>query len=70
MIIGEPLDNKNTFNFYIGLEFYQAWTMNRRDFNFDTMECDDTERNDYLFGIRAGWILPIYQKEPNKYYYY
>ncbi len=64
------LDNKNTFNFYIGLEFYQAWTMNRRDFNFDTMECDDTERNDYLFGIRAGWILPIYQKEPNKYYYY
>lgn len=64
------LDNKNILNFYIGVEFYQAWTMCRRDFNFDTMEYDDTERHDYLFGIRAGWILPLYRKSPNEYYYY
>lgn len=64
------LDNKNIFNFYVGVEFYQAWTQCRRDFNFDTMEKDDTPRNDYLFGVRAGWILPLYKKSPNEYYYY
>lgn len=64
------LDNKGLINFYVGFEFYQAWTMCRRDYNFDTMEQDNTKRNDYLIGIRAGWILPIYQKAPNSYYYY
>jgi hypothetical protein len=64
------LDNKNIFNYYVGVEFYQAWTQCRRDFNFDTMQTDDTPRNDYLFGVRAGWILPLYKKSPNEYYYY
>lgn len=64
------LDNKGLINFYVGFEFYQAWTMCRRDYNFDTMQRDNTKRNDYLMGIRAGWILPIYKKAPNSYYYY
>ncbi len=64
------LDNNSIINFYIGVEFYQAWTRCRRDINFDTMERDNTDRNDYLFGIRAGWILPLYKKNPDEYYYY
>ncbi len=64
------LDNRNSLNFYIGIEFYQAWTKCRRDYNFDIMGPDNTERKDYLYGIRAGWILPIYKKSPNEYYYY
>ncbi|HNQ66851.1 MAG TPA: hypothetical protein PKN32_00610 [Bacteroidales bacterium] len=64
------LDNKGLINFYFGIEFYQAWTKCRRDYNFDTMQRDDTERKDYLSGIRIGWILPLYRKAPNKYYYY
>lgn len=47
-------------NFYIGFEFTQAFTMSRRDFNFDTRAKDETERNDLLFGIRVGWAIPIY----------
>ena len=64
------LGNKRLVNFYGGLEFTQAWTQNRRSFNFDTMEKDDTKRNDYLSGIRIGWIIPLYKKMPNKFYYY
>ncbi len=64
------LGNKNILNFYVGLEAFQAWTMCRRDFNFDTMQRDDTKRKDYLFGIRVGWILPLYVRTPNEYYYY
>ncbi|HOZ29507.1 MAG TPA: hypothetical protein PLL66_01200 [Bacteroidales bacterium] len=64
------LDNNGTINFYFGFEFYQAWTQCRRDYNFDTMQSDNTERKDYLSGFRIGWILPLYKKAPNKYYYY
>lgn len=64
------LHNKGTINFYIELEFIQAWTESRRDFDFTYMQKDDTKRNDYLFGIKLGWILPFYTKMPEKYYYY
>jgi hypothetical protein len=56
------------FNIYVGFEFYQAWTRCRRDFNFDTMEHDTRNRNDLLYGFRFGWIIPIYERMPDKYY--
>lgn len=64
------LDNSKLINFYVGIEFYQAWTMCRRDFNFDTMSRDNTVNNDRLFSVKAGWILPIYRRAPEKFYYY
>jgi hypothetical protein len=57
------------WNFYIGIELMQAFTMNRRSYNFDTMETDYTKRTDLLFGLRAGWILPLYARAPKAYYY-
>lgn len=62
--------NKHLVNYYLGFEFIQAFTKSRRDYNFDTMSKDDKDRIDLLFGIRAGWMLPIYKKAPQKYYYY
>jgi hypothetical protein len=44
--------------------------MSRRDYDFDIMGYDDTKRKDFLGGIRVGWILPLYQKAPEKFYYY
>lgn len=64
------LDNRKMINFYFGFEFYQAFTKNRRDFNFDTMSRDDNLYNDFLYGFRVGWILPLYKQNPQKYYYY
>lgn len=64
------LSNNRLLNFYGGFEFVQAWTQNRRDFNFDTMEKDNTKRTDLLSGFKVGWILPLYKKMPNKFYYY
>lgn len=57
-------------NFYIGVELCEGWTMNRRDFNFDTYEKDDHLRHDYLFGIKAGWIITIYKQNVKQYYYF
>ncbi len=64
------LDNQEPVNFYVGLEFKQAWTKNRRDWNFDTMGPELNLRKDYLFGIRFGWIFPINKKATNTYYFY
>lgn len=60
--------NKRMVNFFIGLEATQAFTQSRRDINFDTRQNDESKRNDLLFGIRAGWIFPLYKRVPNAYY--
>lgn len=63
------LSNNRFINFYGGFEFFQSWTRSRRSINFDTMTKDTKLRHDYLFGIRIGWILPIYHQTPDEFYY-
>ena len=57
-------------NFYAGIEVYQSWTANRRDYNFDTMIFDETERKDNLIGFKVGWIIPLYRRIPDNYFTY
>ena len=57
-------------NFFIGAEFVQAWTKNRRSMNFDTMQRDDKDRFDFLGGIKVGWVIPFNKREPEDFYYY
>ena len=64
------LSNNRLINFYAGAEFIHAWTQNRRSFNFDTMQKDNTKRSDMLYGMRFGWIIPLYRKAPKEFYYY
>lgn len=54
------LSANRRMNFFIGLEFTQAFTQNRRDFDFPTRTKDETRRTDLLYGLRVGWILPFY----------
>ena len=54
------ISNNRRINFYIGAEFMQGFTQSRRDFDFDKMSADTEKRTDLLFGIRAGWTLPLY----------
>jgi|ERR1017187_1840543 hypothetical protein len=62
--------NKHFFNFFINVEFIEAMTQERRAFNFDTMQADHKTRSDILYGITAGWSLPLYRRAPNAFYYY
>ncbi len=61
--------NERTINFHIGLEFTQAWTQSRRPYDFDRMQPDTQKRFDTLWGIRVGWILPLYPRTPKDYYF-
>lgn len=60
--------NKRLINFYSGFEFTQAFTKNRRMVNFDTGVLDNKSRIDLFFGLRLGWVFPIYKRIADKSY--
>ncbi len=57
------------FNFYAGLDFYQGYTMNRRDWDYHAMRKLDEKRFDALTGLRFGVVLPLYKRMPKEYYF-
>jgi hypothetical protein len=63
------LSKNHMINFYIGLDLTQALTENRRSFNLETGLHDSKKRHDYLNGIRIGWLLPLYKRASNQFYY-
>lgn len=64
------LSNNRLVNFYAGMESVQGLTENRRGFNYDTMQEDRKIRLDVFTGFRFGWVLPLYKKVPDEYYYH
>lgn len=56
-------------NCYLGFEFYEANTQSLRGYNYDTGKEDTQKRFDVLMGIRFGWILPLYKRTKDFYYY-
>lgn len=61
---------KNLFNFYLGFEFQEAFTKNRRAFNYDTKSFDTEQKVDFLYGFRFGWVIPIKKRSAEEFYYY
>lgn len=69
--IGYQYHSRNRLiNCYAGFEFTEAFTQNRRSYNFDTMAADETKRLDILTGFKIGWILPFYIGETAEDIYY
>jgi len=64
------IDSREPINFYLGFEFHQAWTKNRREWDFYEMKKDDALRRDFLYGFRFGWIFPINKNTTSTYSYY
>lgn len=63
------LDRRKLINFYIGVEVIQGFTKNRRTFHFDTGMLSSKTRQDWLIGLKGGWILPFYNtKEERRFY--
>jgi len=62
--------NRRLLNFMIGFEATQAFTQNRRAYNFDQRKKDDKKRLDLLYGIKLCWFFPLYRHAATSYYYY
>lgn len=63
------MGNKGSLNFYAGFYFMQGFTKERRKINFDTKLTDNSSRIDIQYGIRLGWMVPIYKRASKKRYY-
>jgi len=61
---------RNLLNFYAGLELVQAYTKNRREYNYDSRSFDKGDKRDYFAGIRFGWVIPFRKRRSEEFYYY
>lgn len=60
----------NFFNFYGGFEFNQAFTKNRREYNYDTRSFDKDPKLDLYYGMKIGWMIPFKKRASEEFYYY
>lgn len=60
------LHPKLLLNFVAGVEYFNAYTYNRRKYNYDSRSYDLARRNDQLFGAKVGVIIPLYFKDRDK----
>jgi hypothetical protein len=57
--------NNRYYNFFIGVDFMEAFTKSVRKYNYDTRQADTDQRLDITYGLRVGWLIPIYLKSKN-----
>lgn len=62
--------NNHKINFFVGLEFIQAFTQDVRMYDYNAQTSYEDKRLDLLNGIKFGWTFPLYKKSDNQYYYY
>jgi hypothetical protein len=61
---------RRLINFYVGFDFMQTWTKNRRGYNYDEARYDNDRRHDNLAGFRFGWLLALHRRAPEEFYYH
>jgi len=62
--------NTRFVNYYVGVEFYEGFTQNRRTINFDTQQPDTRQRLDVIGSLVVRWYFPIYKRQARDYYFY
>lgn len=65
----QTIGKNNGINLTAGFEFYEGFTKNRRDFDFDTQMADTANRLDILAGFRLSFTLPFYLGNAEDIYY-
>lgn len=60
--------NSGLANFSLAFEVYEAFTKNRRAYNFDLGGPDNRSRLDLAFGIRFSWLVPMFSRMSTQYY--
>lgn len=66
----QNLSNNRRVNFMVGFEILAGFTEPLRAMNFDTQRSETGRRFDGLMGIRAGWSLPIYKRQDDRFHFY
>lgn len=56
-------------NFHFGVEFFEGFTQERRDFNFTNESTFEENRLDLIAGFRVGLVIPIYTGDGKEIFY-
>lgn len=64
------MSKKSFTNFYIGLEFNQAWTKLTREYQVNYNYDYNKIFQDRMWTIKIGWMFPFYGRDSDKVYYY
>ncbi len=58
-------------NFYGGFYFQQGFTYNKRSIFYDQPDTPVSKELmlDLQYGLRLGWMIPIYKRNPKEYYF-
>jgi hypothetical protein len=57
-------------NFNTGIELTEAFTKNRRYYDYATQSVDDKSYFDMMIAVKVSWILPVKVKDKNEPVYY
>ncbi len=65
------MSNGGYYNFYAGFYFQEGFTRNRRTIFFDQPDVPvpTNLRLDIQYGLRAGWYIPFYKRQPKDFYF-
>lgn len=63
------LSNNRRINFRLSFEIMEGFTKDLRGFDYSTGRPVSGQKFDLLYGIKLQWILPIYRKGFQTYYY-
>jgi hypothetical protein len=63
--------NQGVVNFYAGFYFQQGFTRNQRDlfWDFPDQPVSQDIRNEYQYGFKIGWLVPVYKRQPKDFYF-
>lgn len=57
-------------NFSAGFEFGQGFTRSLRSYDFDLQSSNQGQRVDLYYGFKINWVLPLYKKMAQEFYFY
>ncbi len=66
----QNFSNNGAYHFIIGFEFTQAFTANRRSWDFATNQKIDKQRLDLMYAIKLGYYIPLFRHRPSTGYFY
>ncbi len=65
------MSGNGSYHFYAGFYAQEGFTKNRRTIFFDQPDVPvSTElRFDVQMGLKVGWVIPVYKRQPNDFYF-
>ena len=65
------MSNGGFMNFYGGFYIQEGFTQNKRTIFFDqpTIPVSSETRLDIQYGVKVGWFIPFYKRQPKEFYY-